>query len=183
HAELPEQSLKAMVPMSLRQAGDVDSNNASIAISADLATDISDPSKRIRAIQNSVRAGRAYFDGMSRAETELYFMLLQTPTAILAPLGLLPRFPAYNTVISNVPGIRETMYWNGARLDGSYPVSIVAQSIAMNITLVTYDQNVDFGIVACRRSVPQTQRMIDYMEEALCELEEAAGLVNRPTKR
>lgn len=183
HAELPAQSLKAMVPVSMRDANDVDSTNAVIAISADLATNIEDPAERIRAIQRSVREGRDYYAGMTKSETELYFALLQAPSAILAPLGLLPRFPAYNIVISNVPGIMQPMYWNGARLDGSYPVSIVAHSVAMNITLVTYDQQVDFGIVACRRTVPQTQRMIDYMEIALQDLEEAAGLAATATTK
>ena len=46
----------------------------------------------------------------------------------------------------------------------------------MNITLVSYADKLDFGIVACRRSVPGVQRIIDHMEEALVELEEAAGL-------
>ena len=52
--------------------------------------------------------------------------------------------------------------------------------MAMNITLVTYGQSVDFGIIACRRSMPQVQRTIDYMEDALVELEDAAGLSNTP---
>ncbi|MDG1066180.1 MAG: WS/DGAT domain-containing protein, partial [Luminiphilus sp.] len=59
--------------------------------------------------------------------------------------------------------------------------SIVTDGMAMNITLITYDQNVDFGIVACRKSVPQVQRFIDYMEEALVALEDAAGL--RPPEK
>ena len=75
------------------------------------------------------------------------------------------------------------MYWNGARMDGNYPLSIVTDGISMNITLVTYDQNVDFGIIACRRSVPQVQRMIDYMEDALVELEDAAGISARADKK
>jgi hypothetical protein len=48
--------------------------------------------------------------------------------------------------------------------------------VAVNITMVTYDKNVDFGIMACRRSLLQIQRLIDYMELALVELEEAAGI-------
>jgi hypothetical protein len=54
--------------------------------------------------------------------------------------------------------------------------------MALNITLVTYDKNVDFGIVACRRTLPQVQRFIDYLEEALVELEEATGL-RKPAAR
>jgi hypothetical protein len=68
------------------------------------------------------------------------------------------------------------MYWNGARLDGMYPASIPVDGMAMNITQVSNFKNIDFGITACRRSVPHAQRMIDYLEEALVELEAAAGI-------
>jgi len=180
HAELPDESLKSMVPVSLRQPGDVDSGNAVASISADLATNIADPAERIQAIMASVKAGKAFYDGMSPKEIELVSMIMQTPSLALLPLGLISRLPAYNVAISNVPGIREPMYWNGARMDGSYPLSIVMDGMAMNITLVTYDQNVDFGIIACRRSLPQAQRLIDYMDVALQELEDAAGIKAKP---
>jgi diacylglycerol O-acyltransferase len=91
-------------------------------------------------------------------------------------LGLGSRLPAFSTVISNVPGPRERRYWNGARLDGMYPVSIPFDGAAVNFTLVSNFENLDFGIVACRKSVPHVQRLIDYMEESLVELEDAAGL-------
>lgn len=176
HAELPEAPLKAMVPVSLRQPGDVDSGNAVAAISADLATNLEDPSERFAKIKTSMQASKDFYAEMSPREIELFFLLVQSPAAILAPLGMMSKLPPYNVAISNVPGIRETMYWNGARMDGSYPLSIVAEGLAMNITLVTYAQNVDFGIIACRRSLPQVQRMIDYMEDSLQELEDAAGI-------
>jgi diacylglycerol O-acyltransferase len=180
HAELPEQSLKAMVPVSLRQKGDIDSGNAVASINADLATNIKDPAKRFVTIQDSVKAGKAFYNDMSPAEVQLISMVMQAPAIIMGPLGLASRLPSVNTTISNVPGIQQPMYWNGARMDGSYPASIITDGMALNITLVTYDKNVDFGITACRRSIPQAQRLIDYMEDALVELEEAAGLV-KPT--
>src|SRR3546814_20663701 len=68
------------------------------------------------------------------------------------------------------------MYWNGARLDGMYPASIPVDGMAMNITPVSNFRNIDFGITACRRSVPHAQRMIDYLEDALVELEASAGI-------
>jgi diacylglycerol O-acyltransferase len=93
------------------------------------------------------------------------------------------KFPAFSTVISNVPGPREQLYWNGASLDGIYPASIVFDGFAMNITLVSYNNSLDFGIIACRRSLPQVQRMIDHLEESLQELEEVAGLRKVRAKR
>jgi WS/DGAT/MGAT family acyltransferase len=177
HSELPEKSLKAMVPVSLRQKGDIDSSNAVGAISADLATNIADPIKRFTKIQASMVAGKELFKGMKPKEAALMLQMLQSPGLLLMPLGLMSKLPPYNTVISNVPGPRRTMYWDGARLDGIYPASIVTEGIALNITLVSYDQNVDFGITACRRSMPQVQRLIEYMEQSLMELEEASGLI------
>jgi len=176
HGELPRQSLKAMVPVSLRQEGDIDSSNAVGAISADLATNVQDPGKRFAAIQASMHAGKSLFQGMNAQESELIMQLMQMPGLLLIPLGLIGRFPPYSTVISNVPGPRRPMFWDGARLDGIYPASIVSEGVALNITLISYDKNVDFGIMACRRTLPQVQRLIEYMEESLAELEDAAGL-------
>jgi diacylglycerol O-acyltransferase len=80
-----------------------------------------------------------------------------------------------------VPGPREQLYWNGAKLEGIYPASIVFDGFALNLTLVTCGDNVDFGITACRRTLPQVQRLIDHMEASLAELEEATGL-GKPKK-
>jgi len=176
HGELPRESLKSMVPVSLRRPGDMDSSNAVGAISADLATNVKDPIKRFRKIKASMEAGKAMFQQMSPSEAALFLQLIQLPGLALVPLGLATRFPPYSTVISNVPGPRQPMYWNGARLEGIYPASIVTDGIAMNITLVTYDTQVDFGVIGCRRSLPQIQRMIDYLEDSLVELEDAAGI-------
>jgi diacylglycerol O-acyltransferase len=86
-------------------------------------------------------------------------------------------------VISNVPGPREKRYWNGARLNGMYPVSIPFDGAAANFTVVSNNENLDFGIVACRKSVPHVQRLIDYMEDSLVELEDAAGLRTKTGRR
>ena len=91
--------------------------------------------------------------------------------------------PGFSTVVSNVPGPRERRYWNGARLDGIYPVSIPMDGSAVNFTVVSNHKNLDFGIVACRKSVPHVQRLIDYKEESLVELEEVAGLAAKPRRR
>ena len=174
--ELPRHSLKAMAPVSLREEGDLESANAVGFITADLATNIKDPEKRLRAIQQSMRAGKELLQGLSSREASIFMQLTQLPAVVTSVLGLADKFPAFSTVISNVPGPREQLYWNGARLDGIYPASIVFDGFAMNITLVSYNNQLDFGIVACRRSLPQIQRSIDYLEDALQELEEIAGL-------
>ena len=177
--DLPKISLKAMAPVSLRAAGDVDSANAVGMVIADLATNVRDPAKRFRMIKESMDASKAQLQQMSSGEIQAYTAISQAPLLMTQLTGLGSRFPAFSTVISNVPGPREKRYWNGARLDGLYPVSIPMDGSAVNFTLVSNNENLDFGIVACRKSVPQVQRLIDYMEESLVELEDAAGLRRR----
>ncbi len=174
--ELPEKPLKAMVPVSLRVEGDLESANAVGMISANLATDVADPGDRFRQIRDSVLAGKQVYSGLSAGEAALFTQLTSSPMVVTTLLGLGEKLPAYNLVISNVPGPRKHLYWNGARLEGIYPASIVLHGQALNITLVSYSGQLDFGIIACRRSLPHVQRLLDNLEESLQELEEAAGI-------
>ncbi len=173
---LPKQSLKAMAPVSVRASGDVDSANAVGMVCVDLATNVRDPARRMRAIKASMDAAKGQLEGMSGREIQIYTGISQAPMLLTQLTGMGNRLPAFSTVISNVPGPRERRYWNGARLDGMYPVSIPFDGAAVNFTLVSNHENLDFGIIACRKSVPHVQRLIDFMEESLVELEDAAGL-------
>jgi diacylglycerol O-acyltransferase len=174
--DLPDHSLRAMVPVSVRVEGDYESANAVSFITANLATKYADPEDRMAVIMESTRAGKDMLKGLSARQASLYAGLAQLPLFVSNLVGVADRFPAFSTTISNVPGPRKTLYWNGARLEGSYPASAVFHGFALNITLVGYHKNLDFGIIACRRSVPHVQRLIDFLEEALAELEEMAGL-------
>jgi diacylglycerol O-acyltransferase len=175
HSTLPKQSLKALVPVSLRDANDAGSANKIGNITADLATNVSDPEKRFRRIQQSMLAGKALLKNLSAREAALLWQLTQAP-ALLASLARVPdRFPVVSLTISNVPGSPKQLYLNGAVVDGIYPVNIPFDGMAMSITLISYNNKLDFGIVACRRSLPALQRMIDYLDESLLELEYMAG--------
>jgi diacylglycerol O-acyltransferase len=179
HHELPTQSLKAMAPISLRGKGDLDSANAVATLCADLATNVADPAARYQRIRESMIAGKGLMQKMTPGEIGSYMAITQLPGLSLSLLGIEDKFPAFNVTISNVPGSREQMYWNGAKMVGSYPISAIAHGSGVNITLVSNGDNLDVGIVACRETVPSVQRLIDYMEDALVELEQLAGIVPR----
>jgi diacylglycerol O-acyltransferase len=173
---VPGKPLKAMVPISLRVEGDIESSNAVGFIIANLATHIADPGSRFMAIRESMLAGKDVYAGLSSGEAELFTQLAMSPLLVSKLLNLERILPAYNLVISNVPGPRKKMYWNGARLDGVYPASIVLHGQSLNITLVSYADQLDFGIIACRRSLPSIQRLLDGLEDSLAELEAVAGI-------
>lgn len=184
HNEHPDWSLKAMAPISLRETHDLDSSNAVGFITADLATDEADPERRLRRIQASMAAGKALYQSLSPREATLFTVLTQVPTLLTSVLGLAGQLPAFSTVVSNLPGPRRSLYWNGAHLEGIYPASVVFDGFALNITLVSYRDQLDFGIVACRRAMPQVQRLIEYLEDALGELEDMTGIARRrPTRK
>jgi diacylglycerol O-acyltransferase len=174
--DLPSKPLKAMVPVSLRVEGDLDSANAVGFIVANLGTHLADPGERFEIVQQSVQAGKKVYSGLSAGEAALFTQLTSSPIVLTTLLGLGELLPAYNLVISNVPGSRKPLYWNGARVDGVYPASIVLHGQALNITLVSYMDQLDFGIIACRRALPHVQRLLDHLEESLQELEDLAGI-------
>lgn len=181
--ELPARSLKAMVPVALDTGQSQDSGNAISFITADLATSSKDPTQRFERIRASMLAGKELLHGLSPREAALLWQVIQASGLLVSVAGLAPRIPAFNATISNVPGPQKQLYWNGARLDGIYPASIPFDGMAINITLVSYNNHLDFGIVACRRSVPGVQRMVEYMDEALVELEQAAGIGAKKPRR
>ena len=172
--ELPDAPLTAMTPVSLRTESDGEIGNAVGALTANLATHIADPAQRFEAVKASMTSSKQLLKGMSAKEIEVFSQLTQTPAFVVGLFGLGDRFPPYSTVISNVPGPRETSYWNGARLDGMYPLSAIFHGFALNITLISNGDQLDFGIVADRTSVPRIQRIIDDMEDSLSELEAVA---------
>lgn len=177
HQALPDTPLVAMVPVSLRTEAEADAGGNMVgSILCNLATDIDDPAQRLAAISASMRANKQVFAELPRVQA------LALSAMNIAPLGLagVPGFvssapPPFNVVISNVPGPTEPLYWRGARLDGNYPLSIVMDGQALNITLTNNAGNLDFGVVGCRRSVPHLQRLLGHLETALKDLERAVG--------
>lgn len=172
---LPDAPLIAMVPVSLRHDESADGNQVA-TILANLGTHIADPGKRLEVIRASVREGKNRYAQMTPEEILNYTALTLAPTGLNLLTGMAPKWQAFNVVISNVPGPKEPLYWNGARLEGMYPVSIVLDRIALNITLTSYIDQIEFGLIACRRTLPSMQRLLDYLERSLFELEVAVGI-------
>lgn len=177
--DLPTEPLSALTPVSVRADDDDEASNAVGALTANLATHLADPEARFRLTQASMNDGKALLKTMSAKEIMTFTQLTAAPGLLVSWLGLGERFPPFSTVVSNVPGPRESVFWNGARLDGMYPISAIYHGFALNFTLLSHASQLDFGIIACRRSVPQCQRLIDDLEAALVELESVAGLSNK----
>jgi len=172
--ELPERSLTAGIPVSVRAKDDEGTGNAITFIIAKLGTDIADPVERLEAIRTSVRYAKAHVQGLPRQVMEQYTMLLMAPTLITILTGIGGRVPPmFNVTISNVPGPDKPLYFRGAELLATYPASIVQHGLALNITCQSYAGSMNFGFTGCHSAVPSLQRMAVYSADALDELEAA----------
>lgn len=174
---LPAAPLIAMVPVSARAKDDAGGGNAVGAILASLATDLEDPGARLAAIIASTTTAKQQLQGMSRAAILQYSALLVAPSMFqMIPSAAGRLRPTFNVVISNVPGPDEVLYFRGARLEASYPMSIPVHGQALNITCNSYAGSLCFGFTGCRDTLPHLQRMAVYCAEGLADLERAVGL-------
>ncbi|MCH9667933.1 MAG: wax ester/triacylglycerol synthase family O-acyltransferase [Actinomycetia bacterium] len=176
--ELPDSSLIAFLPVNVRPKGDEGGGNAVGAILAPMGTDIDDPVERLNKITAATRASKAQLRTMSPAAIVAYSAALLAPAGgqIAGALtGVQPPWPyTFNLCVSNVPGPQESLYLNGSRLEATYPVSIPVHGMALNITLQSYAETMNFGFVGCRDALPSLQRLAVYTGDALAELEKAS---------
>jgi WS/DGAT/MGAT family acyltransferase len=171
---LPAAPLVAMLPVAIRAKDELGGGNAVGAILATLATDVDDPAERLARIVASTTRAKAQLQGMSKAAILQYSALLTAPSMLqMIPTTAGHMRPTFNVVISNVPGPERPLYFRGARLEASYPMSIPVHGQALNITCNSYAGMVCFGFTGCRDSVPHLQRLAVYCGEALPELEHA----------
>jgi diacylglycerol O-acyltransferase len=167
--ELPQKPLSAAVPVSLRQEGDTSANNQVSMVTMSLATHIRDPLERLRAISASSAKTKETM-GRFKSVIPTDFPLPAAPWLMSAVASLFSRSrlanampPLANLVISNVAGIPVQLYFSGAKVVSYYPVSIPAHSMALNVTVQSYNGRLDYGLIACRRALPDVNELADAL--------------------
>ena len=104
-------------------------------------------------------------------------MLVQMLALLNSRSNLADVMPAAaNVTISNVPGPRQTLYAVGAELLNIFPVSIAAHGLALNITVQSYRDQLDFGLIAGANVLPDVNKLARLFPEEFEALEAAFGL-------
>ena len=172
--KLPTDALLTSIPVSIRRDDDGARGNQIAMILANLATNVPNPVERLEAIKASTADAKNELRALSRTTANNFTMVMNGLVLGAQALGLDERLsPAANLVISNVPGPKEDRYLMGARLVANYPVSVLVDGLALNITLLGYKDQLDFGYIACRDAMPDIDDLVDDMSASLEELEQA----------
>ncbi len=181
HDSLPALPLLAMVPVSVRDESERSAGgNRVSAMVAVLPTDEPDPGKRLEAMQGEMAVAKHEHGAVPARLLQDFAQF--TPPSVLGTAGrvitrarLMDRVNLpFNVVISNVPGPQFPLYSNGARMLGIYPLSTIVDGVGLNMTLMSYNGNLDFGLVADREMVPDVWSLIDYLGEELETFEKLA---------
>src|SRR6185437_5613235 len=78
--------------------------------------------------------------------------------------------PPFNVTVSSVRVPNVSLFCAGSRVVGMYPVGPMAEGIGVNVTAFSYLDRVYFGLLACRRLIPELDQLAVHFDDALGEL-------------
>jgi diacylglycerol O-acyltransferase len=176
HDALPEHPLVASIPVSVRTPEQIGTagNQISFMLTA-LPTDEADPARRLDVLHASLAGAKQRFHATPARLLHEFSAVLPQAMHGLASRTVLRAAtiggPPFNLFVSNVAGPQLALYAAGARVTGNYPVSVVSDvGGGINITVMSYDGHLDFGIVVCRDLVPDVWDIAGHLRDALAEL-------------
>jgi len=180
--ELPSKSLVAFVPVSVRNEDnklDTGGNRLS-GMLVSLATTIEDPVMRLTAVSESARHAKAQ-DQVLGPDTFSSIAELALPS-VLGPMarlvlqaGVTTRWPPFNVTVSSFPGSPVPLYCAGGKLLAYHPFGPIFDGAAVNITAMSYVNQVNFGLFACADAIPDVDVMARRIPEALTQLVKATA--------
>ena len=181
HDDLPEEPLVAMIPISVRTEAEMGTygNRISMMI-VPIPTYEADPVKRLELSHTELSKakdlhGALPVDLMTEANNFIPPAVFARAARAITSVGANSRFrPHFNVTISNVPGPPFPLYVAGAKLEANYPISVVTDGVGLNITVLSYEDHLDFGIVGDRELAPDLDMIIDVLGKELKTLEKRA---------
>lgn len=178
--ELPDRSLVAAIPTSERAEGDTSFGNKVSAMFAELPVELADPVERVHRVAESTAGAKSVHE-MIGGDTLQEWAELAAPALFTrairayAKLRVAERFrPVINVIVSNVPGPPFPLYLAGARLVALFPLGPIFDDCGLNITVVSYLDEIGFGLIGCRALLPDVDRIATAIPDALAELTKCA---------
>jgi WS/DGAT/MGAT family acyltransferase len=172
--ELPDEPLVAMVPVSVRKRDERYGNRISMMV-VPIPTDEPDPLARLHrthAVLASAKDRHRALPANILTDATAFIPPALAALAARTTVDVLSRTrPPLNLVISNVPGPREPLYLAGAELQANFPVSVIVDGVGLNITVLSYRDHLDFGIVGDRDQIDDAWALFAGLGGALEQLD------------
>lgn len=182
-------ALVGMIPISVRsedEQGAMGNRVSSMLVS--LASDIDDPLERLATIRNATKDAKEQ-DKAIGADTLTNWAEFAAPAVAARAARLYSNMkiadrhrPLFNVTISNVPGPPFPLYSAGARMVAMYPMGPIMDGGALNMTVMSYMDTMNFGLVACAETIPDVESIARYLDDALDELIKLANAQAKPAK-
>lgn len=180
HGELPDESLVAACPISLRDSDDKSGKgNMVFGRLQSLGTDIADPIERLSSIAASTAGGRSGSD--QSTGTQLLELIGTVPTSLLGitakAASVLPLSgpTVANTTVTNVPGPTEPIFFSGARLVRAAGLGPLVAGLNLIHVVASYNGTLSISATADRDALPDPATYAECMEKAFQELLAGAG--------
>jgi diacylglycerol O-acyltransferase / wax synthase len=177
--ELPDEAMVAVVPISTRTPEQVEVGGNQVAMmTASTGSNIADPLERLSAVHEVTQASKEAREGVNADALRDVSEVL--PGALLGlairATALLPRAPVFaNTLVTNTPGPRKPLYFNGARMVLSTGMTPLNDGMGLAHGVSSYADDFYFNITACREMLPDPEFYVECIEATIQDHLEAAG--------
>lgn len=168
--DLPKEALRALMAVSLRSSGDDDFSNQVTNAPVTLATDIASPKGRLKAIARDTQQAKQSLKSGGKGAMEIFEMM---PPALISSINALVnaeqtiQMLGANLVVSNLRGSEKPLYLAGAKIQATYPLSVLSNGLTINFTCMSYNGKMDFGVILDPELFPQPWPLIEGLETAL----------------
>jgi WS/DGAT/MGAT family acyltransferase len=176
-AELPKESLVAMLPVNIRDEDQADTQGNKVsAMLAALATNVADPGERLQQIHKNTTSSKIYHRAVGAKKLSDMANFVPFSLGGLA-MRLYTRMqgsrfhaPAFNTIITNVPGPQRPLYMNGARIVRTLGMGPITESMGLIHVVLSYDGHITIGVTTCREMLPDIDVYTNHLSAAYDEL-------------
>jgi diacylglycerol O-acyltransferase / wax synthase len=184
HDELPDGPLSTSVPVGADAPGVVRrmGNNVTTLFTM-LHVEVADPLERLYAIKKQTEQGKEDLEVFGKHQWG--DLMEYVPPGFMTwscrrnfrrkPANAADFKPNCNLAISNVPGPREKLVTDEAELEALYSAGVLGEGMGLNITVWSYTDQLNVGVLACNKAVPDIERLTDAIPAAMAELQQAAS--------